>query len=319
MATLLVTAIPQYKFWKYCGTLSFKVVNRAGIAYLEPCYVHQIISSIFYVILFIAWMFSTYAINIANLTYSSVDFLTFTVYNVLGTFQIYFNTIAVKINNGKMLKILNGITEIEMKMADIDLSLNNKMIKVEIVCFLIYFITSQVFFIGNVLPPIVDDKSIDKVHIMRILVIWLSFIVETNSFIKYLILLLTAKHILAHLNSGLEALGIEYRNNSRNISNKHEDIRILRQMAQIYQQFFEWIQDLNSLLSLTTLSQIAINFAFIVLEIFNYYSIVTDHEQYEDENLYSTVEDQIGSIVIAFGMFLMYAIVTELYLKQVKI
>lgn len=136
------------------------------------------------------------------------------------------------------------------------------------------------------------------------------FVSEQISMTKYFALLLIVTHILRRLNSKVSRLI------SQDVANTD---RILRKVAEISQEFFELVADINSFFFFIILLQLGSIFAFIVVQISVCTNAVTSlsANQLGEDKIQKALKIYISAIIYCAVMLLIYAVTTELYVKEV--
>lgn len=311
MSTLYETTKPVYTILKYCGFLSYTAEKTSTRTYLKPNHFHLVISSVSHLTLMTMALCITYQTADQYNLPSLLESIAFMVYSTLDLFYLIFNIIVAKFYNDHLLKIFNTITDLEFSMLELDINLDYHLVKVTIkyilgtcAVLIVYFI----YFIS--LGHYIETKSI--FNLLRDLVIDCIFFADLMFFLKYAILISTAKHILRCLNSGIHT------QNKKTFRAINSDVHTIKQITKIYQNFFQCLNEINSTFSVTLLLMLSVNFSAAVVLIFNFSSVIAMSKEQINWDFQNSVKMLASGAILQVTMILIYAIPTEIYLAEVK-
>lgn len=299
-------AKPIYLVWKYCGEISYKVENNRP-SYLKTFSSHLILSSIFHVVVLyfsIDLVFKS-ALEITDM--SLIEYSIMLQYNILECTYLFFISIGTKLNNQKLLDVLNMIVNLELKLSNVNMKLNHEILKfvfrimLGLGSFPILYFTILSIYIGF---------NFVETSVMT----WI-LILENIFLLKYMMILFVSKHILKLIFTQLNKLCLNPDDNSRRTLKGK--IEAFKELAAICQELFELVSAFKSMVSLTVLFIFGECFAFMIFKIFSCSRLVYDLGLAEFSASVSKIVLVSSFIVYTIIMLLVYIFVTELYAKEV--
>lgn len=178
------------------------------------------------------------------------------IYNMIELMYLFIALIVTNFNNKKMLHFLNTLTDIESKLLKLNIEMDYETIT--LICGNVLIIWSFLTTYMIVLNAIEGD-------LVRNSIIGYVILSEQLFILKYLTILLILRHILKRFNQHLQKLYLDAHFSTSIMMNRNYRIRMFKKLAAMYQEFFELVNNFNSLISLTCLFDIGGNFAFLVI------------------------------------------------------
>lgn len=256
--------ILKYTFlrWKYLGLISFKVKIRPEGTYMEKSRLHFVITTIFQVAISLLSVPNYYfgILNHFEHWMSPLQFGAILLYHLSNLSFITLVIMLWKFDNSMTISLLNRLAAIVRELADIDVNIDIKQLKVSLRITMIATVTVCLFFSLIFIRDIGNYSVQDRIFALAYIYTSIS---GQSFFEQYLVFILIVKYILCQLNQGLPAVV-----NIFNVDEKNYDIKTIKRILKLTEEIFLCVDSINQLFSLLLLVEFLSFTSYAITQIF---------------------------------------------------
>lgn len=309
---------PLLACWKYLGFISYRVKILDEAKYIQRNWKHFVVSTLFQISICILAVPVYYDLILYHITpdISLVELGAFLIYNGLNFIHLFIIVAIWKLYNEKIIKLMNRLIDVSIKMNDLNIKLDYKRLKKIFKRILIFHILSVGYFGSSY-----GWSDIERHYSFFIsLSVTYSLLFEHSIGGQYVTYVAIVKHILRQLNTDLLKLIDERRFLNYPTNNEVNTEERAKKIVEICEDIFWCVKTIKSMFSLPLLLQFGALTASAVIQVFVYLRTWIYLSSEEPESINYVL---IALLLIVATVFCLvgvgtYTIATQMYLNEVK-